>query len=316
VTFDLRLTVIAFGTFGLAGAAGAAAAVGLAGRRPAASPAADARALFHLRILPVALGVAATFQGIASFVLFEPRSEQEAVGIVLTTLAAAALALVILAATRLIRVTVATRRALRGWMRTATPIELPGISIPCFAIDVTFPVVAVVGLVRPRIVVARQVLASCSPGELDAIVAHERRHLLHGDNVRRAVMACLPDPLSVTRAGARLAEDWHDAAEQAADDAAGEMGPAGRFDLAAALLRVARMVPAGQPTVHLPASALYRGEDLERRVRRLIDSPAPPPVAGLSRRQRLMIGIFLLTLGALMLHGMHEVVEAAVTYLP
>ena len=86
--------------------------------------------------------------------------------------------------------------------------------------------------------------------------------------------------------------------------------------LAAALLRVARMVPAGQPRVHLPASALYRGEDLERRVRRLIDSPTPSPVAGLSRRRRLMIGVFLLTLGALLLHGMHEVVEAAVTYLP
>jgi beta-lactamase regulating signal transducer with metallopeptidase domain len=316
VTFDLRLAVIALGTFGLAGTAGAAGAVQLARHRRSATPALDARRLFQIRMLPVAMGAAATLQGIASFMLFEPRSEQEAIGIVLSALAAAVFALGVLAIARFVRVTMATRRALAQWMRTASPIALPGVSIPSYAIDAEFPVVAVVGYRKPLMVVARQVLASCSPEELDAIIAHERRHLRHGDNIRRVLMACLPDPLSVTRAGARLAADWDEATEQAADDAASEIGPAGRSDLAAALLRVARLVPMSQATLHLPASALYRGENLERRVRRLIGSPAPPPVASLSRRRRLMIGVLLLTIGALALHGMHEVVEAAVTYLP
>jgi hypothetical protein len=129
-------------------------------------------------------------------------------------------------------------------------------------------------------------------------------------------MACLPDPLSMTRAGGRLTELWHDAAEQAADDAAGTVAPEGRCDLAAALLNVARLVPAGQPVVYLPASALYRGEDLERRIRRLVGGDTPPPLPSASRLQRVAMGVSLVAVAGLALHGMHEVIEAAVTYLP
>ncbi len=225
------------------------------------------------------------------------------------------MALYALATARWARVTIATNRVLHTWMRTATPIALPGVAVPTFAIDVAFPVVAVVGILRPRVVVARQVLAHSSPAELRAIVAHERRHLENRDNMRRAVMACLPDPLTITRFGNRLMARWHDAAEQAADDAASEDSPAGRCDLAAALLNVARLA-AGQPAVCLPASALYRGEDLERRVRRLVGGPAPPPLPKASRLHRLAGSTSLLIAGGLALHAMHEVVEAAVTYLP
>jgi hypothetical protein len=128
-------------------------------------------------------------------------------------------------------------------------------------------------------------------------------------------MACLPDPLSVTRLGQSLTARWHEAAEQAADDAAGEHSPSGRCDLAAALLTVARLA-AGQPSVYLPASALYRGEDLERRVRRLVGGPAPPPLPKASLVHRLAGSASLLLVGGLALRAMHEVVEAAVTYLP
>jgi beta-lactamase regulating signal transducer with metallopeptidase domain len=212
-------------------------------------------------------------------------------------------------------VTMATNRVLRTWMRTATPIALPGVAVPSFAIDVAFPVVAVVGILRPRVVVARQVLAHSSPADLRAIVAHERRHLENRDNLRRAVMACLPDPLSITPFGNRLTARWHEATEEAADDAAGEQHPNGRCDLAAALLNIARLA-AGQPAVCLPASALYRGEDLERRVRRLVGGPAPPPLPKASPLHRLAGSTILLITGGLALHAMHEVVEAAVTYLP
>jgi uncharacterized membrane protein YidH (DUF202 family) len=315
VTFGVRLAVVALSTFALAGAAGSVAAAVSARRRRAEPPAAGARALFRLRMLPATVATAAMAQGILSFVVFEPRSEQEAIGIVLTALAAAGVALYALAIARWARVTIATNRVLRTWMRTATPIVLPGVAVPSFAIDVAFPVVAVVGILRPRMVVARQVLTHSSPAELRAIVAHERRHVENRDNIRRAVMACLPDPLSITRLGERLTAQWHEAAEHAADDAAGEHNPSGRCDLAAALLNVARL-SAGQPAIHLPASALYRGEDLERRVRRLICGPPPAPLPTASLLHRVAAATGLLLAGGLALHAMHEVVEAAVTLLP
>jgi uncharacterized membrane protein YidH (DUF202 family) len=315
VTFDVRLAVVALSTFALAGAAGSVVAVLSAKRRLSDWPAALARVLFRLRILPAAVAVAAMAQGILSFVVFEPRSEQEAIGVVLTALAAAGVGLCALASARWARGAMATNRVLRTWMRTATPIVLPGVAVPSFAIDVEFPVVAVVGILRPRVVVARQVLAHSSPAELRAIVAHERRHLENRDNMRRAVMACLPDPLSITHLGQSLTARWHEAAEQAADDAAGEDSPNGRCDLAAALLNVARL-SAGRPAVCLPASALYRGEDLERRVRRLVGGPAPPPLPSARLLHRLAGSASLLIAGGLALRAMHEVIEAAVTYLP
>ena len=315
MTFDVRLAVVALSTFALASAAGSVVAT-LSAKRPRSdSPAAHARVLFRLRILPAAVAVAAMAQGILSFVVFEPRSEQEAIGVVLMALAAFGVALYALATARWARVTMATNRVLRTWMRTATPLTLPGVDVPSFAIDVAFPVVAVVGILRPRVVVARQVLAHSSPAELRAIVAHERRHLENRDNTRRAIMACLPDPLSITHFGQSLTARWHEAAEQAADDAADEDSPNGRCDLAAALLNVARL-SAGQPAVCLPASALYRGEDLERRVRRLVAGPAPPPLPSAPLLHRLAGSASLLIAGGLALRAMHEVVEAAVTYLP
>jgi Zn-dependent protease with chaperone function len=316
VTFDVRLAVVALSTFALAGAVGSVGTVVLAKRREDDSPAAYARALFRRRMLPAALATAAMVQGIVSFVVFEPRSVQETVGVVLTTLAALGIALYAVAVARWARVTMATNRVLRTWMSTASPLTLPDVTIPTFAIDVAFPVVAVVGIVRPRLVVARQVLARCSGDELRAIIAHERRHIQNHDNIRRAVMACLPDPLSMTRLGQSLAERWHEAAEQAADDAASDVSPSGRCDLAAALLNVARLVPPGQPVVYLPASALYRGENLERRVRRLVGGPAPSPLPRASLVQRLAVGAVLVVGSGLALHAMHEVIEAAVTYLP
>jgi hypothetical protein len=317
VTFDGRLAVVALSTFALAATVGSAAALVLARRRRRPSPALQARALFGIRMLPVTVALAAMTQGVLSFVVFEPRKDQEAVGLLLTLLAAAGIALYAVSLARWARVTLATNRVIRGWMRTASPVVLPGIPVSAFAIDASFPVVAVVGMFRRRLLVARPVLAACSPAELAAISEHERWHLRHHDNVRRALMACLPDPLSMTDGGERLAERWHAANELAADDAAGAIGPTGRCDLAAALLNVARLVPPGGTLALLPASALYRGEDIGHRVRRLVSVPTPPmPDEPSSRLRRLALAAALLVIAGLALHGMHEIVEAAVTYLP
>ena len=316
MTFDGRLAVVALSTFAFAASAGSVVAVQVARRRRSEFPAASARAIFRLRMLPVTIGLAAMTQGILSFMVFEPRRDQEAVGVLLTVLAATGISLYGIALARWIRVTLATDRVVRGWMGTATPLAIEGIPVPSYAIDATFPVVAVVGIFRRRLVVARQVLRACSPSELAAIWAHERWHLTHHDNIRRAMMACLPDPLSMTDAGERLTARWHEANELAADDSAGEIGPTGRCDLAAALLNVARLVPAGSPVSLLPVSALYRGEDINRRVRRLIGSPAPRRRPGSSRLHRFAIAFAIVVAAGLALHGMHEVVEAAVTYLP
>jgi len=314
--FDVRLLVISLATFAAAGAAAASVVPWLARRSSAAPPVARASILFKLRLLPVFVAVLATIQGVASFVLFEPRGGDETFGRILVGLALTAVGLMVLGAGRVMRAGFATRQALRRWMATAEPIELTDFDAPAYAIDAAFPVVAVVGIFRPRLVIARTVLAQCSPDELRAILSHEQRHLARRDNLRRAVMVWLPDVLSLLPAGAKLVGMWHDAAEAVADDGATALGPAGRVNLASALVRVARLAPAGSPIVALPASALYRGEDIGDRVRRLLAPPTPLIQRRMSGWRRTAMTGGLVAGGVMALHAMHEIVEAAVSFLP
>jgi Zn-dependent protease with chaperone function len=314
--FDLRLLVISLATFVAAGAAAASVVPWLARRSAPASPHAHASALFRLRLLPISVALLATMQGAASFVMFEPRGQDETFGRVLVGLALAAAGLLALGTTRLAVSALATRRALRRWMATAEPFLLTGVKTPAYAIDSPFPVVAVVGVIRPRLIIARSVLLNCSAGELRAIISHEQRHIVQRDNLRRAVLVWLPDVLSLVPAGRKLIAMWHDAAEAVADDGATELGATGRVDLASALLRVARLAPADSPIVSLPASALYRGEDIGDRVRRLLAPPSPPVDTRLSGWRRTAMSGGLIVGGAMALHAMHEIVEAAVSFLP
>jgi hypothetical protein len=76
---------------------------------------------------------------------------------------------------------------------------------------------------------------------------------------------------------------------------------------------VARLAPA-PPSIHdLPASALYRGEDLRRRVHRLL---APPASVAVPSRGLRDLAALAITASLMALRPIHDLVEAAVTWLP
>ena len=79
-------------------------------------------------------------------------------------------------------------RVVGQWLSTATPLTLPRLGLPAFQVESAFPVVAVVGLFRPRLVIARTVLEACTPDELEAVLDHERAHIRHHDNIRRLLL--------------------------------------------------------------------------------------------------------------------------------
>jgi beta-lactamase regulating signal transducer with metallopeptidase domain len=316
MAFELRLLVVSLAAFAWAGIAGAAVA-GWLWRRPfAASPADRAGRLFCIRLIPIGLAVLSATLAIVSFVLFEPRGLHETTGWILAGLAALGAALIVSTAIRSAGVARASRRTWRAWMETAEPILVDEIDVPAFAVNTPFPVVAVVGFWRPRLVIARSVLSACTPGEVRAILRHERHHLDRRDNLRRAVLALAPDVLGVLPASARLLRAWHEATEEAADDFARRTDEKAGVVLAQALLKVARLAPSGSLPTVLPASALYRGESLERRVRRLL---APAPDGSRSGHRLLWAGAAGagIVMGcALALEQIHQVVETAVNLLP
>jgi beta-lactamase regulating signal transducer with metallopeptidase domain len=314
VTFLPRLIVIALSTYGAASLCGSAVII-LCWRRMAAATLPDADRLFRWRLAPTAAACVVSLLGTIAFARFEPRAGLERTGFLLLWLAAITAAIVSTMVVKVAAGHVVTRRARRSWMASAESTVLPGVSIPVSIVASTFPIVAVVGIVRPRMIVARSVLDACSVDEVRAIMAHEAWHLRRRDNARRALLAALPDALTWLPFSRRAGRQWHEAAEHAADDAGARSAPAGRLHLASALLRVARLVPPTQTPLVLPVTALYRGENIEARVRRILDNTTAPPPARPATRL-LIFGAVLIGVCLLALHPIHELVETAVSSWP
>lgn len=245
--------------------------------RPAGrlSSRAQAEILFVLRAGPpiVAVVTVAAFL-IPSFLIHEPYSTNEVVGYKLGGLALVSAVGVMLAGWRAIRSSLATRSLLNQWLSAAIPVKLPGISIPTFRIPHRFPVIAVVGTFRPRLFIADRVLASLSQEELVAAIAHECGHLAARDNFKRSMLRACRDSLLIIPCGRSLDRAWAEASESAADEYAAEESATLALNLASALVRIAKMIPAGVRPAIPVAAFLVGGEEtrgIKDRVRRLLE---------------------------------------------
>jgi Zn-dependent protease with chaperone function len=207
-----------------------------------------------------------------AFLLHEPALADERPGLVASALAALGLLLLGTAVARALRALAATRRVVAEWSRDAQPIALPGQPAPAFGIAHPFPVVAIVGVWRPRLYIARRVLQALTPEELQAVLAHEAWHVREGDNVKRWLLACTP-AIGFRPLAARLERQWEEAMEIEADRGAG-----GALELASALVKTARLAPAGAD-LRIPAAAFHGGGSIARRIDRLVRGSHPDRAA-------------------------------------
>jgi Zn-dependent protease with chaperone function len=314
VTFEVRLAVLVLAAFATASLTVSVLVPWLAGRIALARPRSTATAITTVRLLPAGAGLlAATIAG-ASFLIFEERARIETTGVLLQALALLTLLLAAAFAVRWYLITRQTRHLIARWLPHARRIVLGGARVPAYVVASEFPLIGVVGLVRPKLVVAQSVLDACTPEELDAILAHEQAHIERRDNLWRALLMAAPDLLSWLPISRRLQSAWHAATEEAADDCAGRLGQFGRPLLAQALVKVAGLAVSRLEPRDLPATALYRGDDIERRVRRLL---APEGAAARPRRAwRVGLALAGATLIAANLDTVHLILEAAVHGLP
>jgi Zn-dependent protease with chaperone function len=242
-----------------------------------------AEILFVMRIGPPVIAVVAiaAFM-IPSYLTYEPHTTNEVVGWKLGALAALSAVGVGLAAWRGFRSGLATRSLLRQWLSSSKRIELKGIRVATFVLTHSFPIIAVVGAIRPRLFIATHVLDSLSEEELAAAIAHEYGHLAAGDNFKRSVMRISRAALLIIPCGRSLDRAWGEASESAADEHAAQESSFVALNLASALVRIARMIPKGQYQV-MPAAVsafLIGSEDspgVKVRVRRLVELAAIDP---------------------------------------
>jgi Zn-dependent protease with chaperone function len=234
---------------------------------------ARARLLFTLRMFPSALATAVVFAVvIPSYLLTEPKNTGESVGAKLLLLATVSAAGVFLALWRIGRTWLATRRLAHDWMRNAVRVEVEGARMPAYSIRHRFPVIAVIGILRPRLFIAEQIFDALTSEEMSAALSHERGHVCARDNLKRALLQAGQDALLLAPLGRSLRREWQRESELAADEFAAEGAPFAAVNLASAIVKISRLVPTGaRPS--LPAGAHLLGEQeegLSRRVRNLL----------------------------------------------
>src|SRR5471030_1743375 len=269
-----------------------------------------------LRLCPAALSlgfVALVF--LPSYWRYEPRELVEGFDVTLTALAVLALASIGAGAVRGVLAWRASVQRAERWLRAARPLALPGTPMPAFALDIDAPVMALVGVLRPRLLITRPVLDALTDEELQAGVAHEVGHWRAWDNLKRLSMRAAPDLLWATSAARAIERRWAAASEHAADFDAGGSDRS-RCALASALVKVARLTPA--PTaVTEPISALVDGGDITARVQRLLDEAPPAAQRRWTRWLALAMPLSAFVLGyAPLLRLVHEVTELLVNGLP
>jgi Zn-dependent protease with chaperone function len=240
-------------------------------RRVEAWPAASrARMLFALRVFPPIIAVSCVGALLLpAYITHEPRSAVEPVSLKLGVLAAISAAGLLLALWRGVSAWIATHRLIRNWMRVAEPVSFD--RIPAYRFPHQFPVIAVVGAIRPKLFIADHLFQSLTHEEMAAAIAHEGGHLAARDNLKRAALRFCRDALAIFPTGANLDRAWAEASEAAADEHAANAGGTAALDLASTLVKVARLVPKGvKPAMPAVASLIVADADMiARRVRRL-----------------------------------------------
>lgn len=251
-----------------------------------------ARLLFTLRVMPALLAVLVVLLVLApAYTTHEPRHSVEPVSLKLAALALLSAAGLLLACWRGMAAWLATRRLLRDWLQQAEPLEGSIHGVKAYRLAHPFPVLALVGVWKPRLFIADKLIETLSPAELQAALAHEAGHLAARDNGKRALLRACRDVLTLVPCGRALDRAWHDAAEEAADEFAAHThkGQSSALDLASALVKIARLAkPETRPDMLVSVSFIgYEAGILARRVTRLTHLAE----AGTANAERLSIGM-------------------------
>ncbi|MEO8025258.1 MAG: M56 family metallopeptidase [Bryobacteraceae bacterium] len=227
-----------------------------------------ARALFFLRMLPVAAAMfAVAVFCIPSYLRFEPEVDEEVIGFFCLAAAVLCVWAFLAALLRGFRAAYLSNEWLKLCRRKGT--ESGTGSPTTILLDEPVPMLALAGIIRPSIVISRGLMRALSRSELAAAMRHERAHHEASDNLKRLLMALTPSLLPGWHGLLPLELAWHRFTEWAADDRAAAGPPGWSLSLASALVRVGRI---GAPSLEsaVASSFLDTDRELPARVDRLL----------------------------------------------
>src|SRR5438552_382789 len=91
------------------------------------------------------------------------------------------------------------------WLQDARPLRIEHSTIAAFEVDSERPLMALAGVIRPRLIVTRGLMAALSEDELASCVTHELGHWHAWDNLKRLAMRASPDVLFGTSTAQEIA---------------------------------------------------------------------------------------------------------------
>jgi Zn-dependent protease with chaperone function len=267
--------------------------------------------LLALRLLPpVGAAFLTLTVTLPAFLIYEPAHEAEQAGPLLAGLVIFALITLGHGIVRAWHAGAAAAALLHRCARNNRGLVIA--EQPVDVIEVSDPLVAVIGAWRPRIVVARGVLAACTDEEIRQVVAHEVAHVSARDNVKLLLLLASPDALAWAPTGKALIARWRAAAEFEADARASGADRRKRVALASALIKVARLSIGTRhqfPVLSMPIAS----DDVEGRVRRLLAPLRPSPRT--LHIQVVFAGACLIAVLAVPLYGIvQELIEVLVAF--
>jgi hypothetical protein len=280
------------------------------------TPRGAARFLLALRLLPFALAVLFVVGlCVPSYLWLEPAATAERVGVFCVALGFLGAATWLISIARTAVSLIASFRHLLLCRSAGRETLIAWKSSLVLLVEVETPLLALSGLLRPRLLISQSVLRNLSADELDAALSHELAHRASGDNAKRFLLLLAPDILPFVRPLQSLEHCWSRFAEWSADDQATSGDPRRALSLAAALVRVARL-GSSPPLPYLSTSLLACDRDLSARVDRLLHAMPIARAASEPAHRRLPTAGFLVAgcLAALLLapsalSSVHELLE-------
>ena len=267
-------------------------------------PALGARFLIFLRLLPAGLsGFIVAGICVPSYLWLEPKTATgEGVGWVCLTLSVLTVTLGAVSISRGLVALARSVRYLRYCQRRGLRTELPGESSPAWIVEEPPALFAIAGIVRPRLLVSRQVMRLLSGDQLAAALRHERAHWTSRDNLKRLTLLLAPDMLPFFHGFGALERSWARYSERAADDRAVGGHASHSLSLATALVRVSRL--GTTPRASLLVAPLLADDDLPGRVERLLSAPPPTDNAHVKWMSCLLAGAAVILSGTVIALGL------------
>jgi len=252
--------------------------------------------LFALRVLPMALSVVLTLAFVVpSFQLLEPHSIEEGMGTIPPALGFFALLLIACGCLRVIIAQSKTSRAVARWLQHATPLTVEwNASVVALRASGDAPPIILAGIRNPRVLVSEFTVRLLSQDELRIALRHESAHIHSRDNLKKLLFRFCPFP-----GMNKLESTWSQVTEVAADiDAVSKIDDA--VNLAAALVKLSRLVPAAVPAI---CTVGFVSGSIRERVARLLAWNGVPQARPTRFRRRAIPALLISLLGVFFVYG-------------